>query len=268
METKINNFNGFDVRCVTQDDVVWFVAKDIVEAIGAAWNSVHSTKHIPEKWKGVYPIHPLTGSANKNPNPQDMVCLTEEGVNFYLFRSDKSAALPFQEWLAGEVLPSLKKHGGYNVGQELMSKEEYLSNALIVAKSVLDEKDGIISSQSEKINILEFANASYEQKLAMLKPKEDFYDSVNRATNKIDFKTFANKLISQATGKPLGRNTLLAQLRNLGILTTKNQPYQQFSHYFDVATYVANNQVVSTTFVKPNGITYLTKRLQDAKIVN
>ena len=52
METKINNFNGFDVRCVTQDGVVWFVAKDIVEAISAAWNSVHSTKHIPEKMEG------------------------------------------------------------------------------------------------------------------------------------------------------------------------------------------------------------------------
>ena len=263
METKINNFNGFDVRCVTQDGVVWFVAKDVVEAVGITVSG-GINKYIgavPDKWKGGKQISTIKGK-------QDLLCLTEEGVNFYLFRSDKPAALPFQEWLAGEVLPSLKKHGGYTVGQELMSKEEYLSNALIVAKSVLDEKDGIISSQSEKINILEFANASYEQKLAMLKPKEDFYDSVNRATNKIDFKTFANKLISQATGKPLGRNTLLAQLRNLGILTTKNQPYQQFSHYFDVATYVVNNQVVSTTFVKPNGITYLTKRLQDANIVN
>ena len=35
---------------------------------------------------------------------QDMLAFTEEGANFFLFRSDKPKALPFQKWLAGEVL--------------------------------------------------------------------------------------------------------------------------------------------------------------------
>ena len=92
METKINNFNGFDVRCVTQDDVVWFVAKDIVEAIGAAWNSVHSTKHIPEKWKGVYPIH-------TNGGIQKLVTITPEGAAYYLTRCLNPESKVILEWL-------------------------------------------------------------------------------------------------------------------------------------------------------------------------
>lgn len=42
-----------------------------------------------------------------------MLTLTEQGLYFFLGRSDKPAALPFQKWLAGEVLPSIRKTGGY-----------------------------------------------------------------------------------------------------------------------------------------------------------
>ncbi|MDL2267993.1 hypothetical protein LJC46_08425 [Desulfovibrio sp. OttesenSCG-928-G15] len=44
---------------------------------------------------------------------QRMLMLSEQGLYFFLARSDKPLALPFQKWLAGEVLPAIRKHGGY-----------------------------------------------------------------------------------------------------------------------------------------------------------
>ena len=257
MKQYTQNYQGFEVRCVEdENNVIWFVAKDIVAAVGADITNISkAVSHVPSKWSTRYPIPTAFGEKN-------MQCLSEEGVNFYLFRSDKPKALPFQEWLAGEVLPSLHKHGGYIVGQEQMTKEQYLASALIMAKSCMDEKDGIINEQTIKINVLEFTLASTETKLQMLKPKEDFFDAVNHAVNAIDFKTFAGMLISQATKKPYGRNTLLKDLRNHGILNAKNQPYQQYAHYFDVVTATKNNQLVTTTYVKPNGVTFISGKLK------
>lgn len=44
---------------------------------------------------------------------QEMLTLSEQGLYFFLGRSDKPRALPFQKWLAGEVLPAIRKTGKY-----------------------------------------------------------------------------------------------------------------------------------------------------------
>ena len=46
--------------------------------------------------------------------PQEMAVLTERGLYFFLGRSDKSKALPFQKWIAGDVLPAIRKTGSYS----------------------------------------------------------------------------------------------------------------------------------------------------------
>lgn len=61
---------------------------------------------VPEEWKMVRSVLTTFGT-------KDTICLTEQGLYFFLGRSDKPAALPFQKWLAGEVLPSIRKTGGY-----------------------------------------------------------------------------------------------------------------------------------------------------------
>lgn len=62
---------------------------------------------VPEEWKMVRSVLTTPGGT------QSMLTLTEQGLYFFLGRSDKPAALPFQKWLAGEVLPSIRKTGGY-----------------------------------------------------------------------------------------------------------------------------------------------------------
>lgn len=84
----------------------WFVGKDVALALGYCWNGAACFDHVPEEWKEVRTV--LTTRGEK-----EMVTLSEPGLYFFLGRSDKPAALPFQKWLAGEVLPSIRRCGRY-----------------------------------------------------------------------------------------------------------------------------------------------------------
>ncbi len=79
-----------------------FVAKDVALALGYQWSGIRNIQHVPEEWRGVESVSTPSGA-------QDMHVLTEQGLYFFLGRSDKPAALPFQKWTAGEVLPALRE---------------------------------------------------------------------------------------------------------------------------------------------------------------
>lgn len=93
------------VRVVDVNGEPWFVARDVCEALGYTWSGSRIS-HIPEEWKGMTSVVTPGGT-------QEMATLSEQGLYFFLGRSDKPAALPYQKWIAGEVLPSIRKTGGY-----------------------------------------------------------------------------------------------------------------------------------------------------------
>ncbi len=99
---------SFSVRVVTRDDEPWFVAKDVAEALDYIWKGSSTVGHVPDKWRGVYSVQTPSGM-------QDMLVISEQGLYFFLGRSDKPKALPFQKWLAGEVLPAIRKTGTYSI---------------------------------------------------------------------------------------------------------------------------------------------------------
>lgn len=90
----------------------WFVARDVAEALEYPETSLGQmntlTQSIPDDWKGHKPIMTLGGK-------QDHLCLAEPGLYWFLGRSDKPKALPFQKWIYGEVLPSIRKTGSYEL---------------------------------------------------------------------------------------------------------------------------------------------------------
>ncbi|MDC7969724.1 BRO-N domain-containing protein [Xylella fastidiosa subsp. multiplex] len=112
------NFHSHAVRVVMRDGNPWFVAKDVMDALDYAEtsNPARVTEHIPSEWKGVNPIHTLGGE-------QKLLCLAEPGLYFFLGRSDKPTALPFQKWLAGEVLPSIRKTGSYTATGTMVNED-------------------------------------------------------------------------------------------------------------------------------------------------
>ena len=100
-------FEDHLVRTIMDDGgEPWFVAKDVALALGYQWNGASRIAHVPEEWRGVTSVVTPFGE-------QEMLTLSEQGLYFFVARSDKPAALPFQRWLAGEVLPSLRRTGRY-----------------------------------------------------------------------------------------------------------------------------------------------------------
>ena len=103
----------FSVRTTQDaDGTMWFVGKDIAQCLEYSDASVSQPNNlfsaVPEVWKGYKRIMTPGGE-------QNMTCLTEQGVYFFLGRSDKAKALPYQMWIAGEVVPSLRATGSYSV---------------------------------------------------------------------------------------------------------------------------------------------------------
>ena len=91
------SFEGRELRVLHNDagDLL-FVAKDVAVALGyTSTNTKQLIEHVPTEWKGSNRIATPGGE-------QTMLTLTEQGLYFFLGRSDKPKALPFQKWLAGD----------------------------------------------------------------------------------------------------------------------------------------------------------------------
>lgn len=123
------SFESRSIRVLAVDGLPWFVAKDVAEALEYAESSnpARLFAHVPDEWKGVNPIHTPGGV-------QEMVTLSEHGLYFFINRSDKPKALPFQKWVAGDVLPAIRRTGHYGMPMPkaapetvTMTKDEYLA---------------------------------------------------------------------------------------------------------------------------------------------
>lgn len=100
------SFDSREIRVLTVNNEPWFVAKDVAEALEYTRFDSNLINHVPDEWKGMNPIRTPSGI-------QEMWCLSEPGLYFFLNRSDKPKALPFQKWAAGEVFPAIRKTGSY-----------------------------------------------------------------------------------------------------------------------------------------------------------
>ena len=119
MQNAIQVFSNkdFTVRTTRDEDgTVWFVARDVAEALEYSEESIKSVTNllapVPECWKGRKRIQTVERGE------QEMLCLTEQGLYFFLGRSDKPKALPYQMWVAGEIMPSLRETGSYSMKRD------------------------------------------------------------------------------------------------------------------------------------------------------
>lgn len=130
------NFQTNAVRTIAENGEIWFVAKDVLTALdySESSNPAKVTQNIPEEWKGVKLIHTLGGN-------QKLLMISEQGLYFFLGRSDKPKALPFQKWLAGEVLPSIRKTGSYAIQSRTIDKIQQGELSTLIAERFPSGKD-------------------------------------------------------------------------------------------------------------------------------
>lgn len=128
------SFGSIQVRTqVAEDGQIWLCARDVANALGyTSDNTAAIFAAVPEEWITRRQIAGVAGG-NGGEVVRDMLCVSEQGLYFFLGRSDKPKALPFQKWVAGEVLPSIRKTGRYET-----KPVNPLAQQLEVAKFILD----------------------------------------------------------------------------------------------------------------------------------
>lgn len=213
----MNNIKIFEnpefgsIRTVEVKNEPWFVGKDVAEILGYSNPRKAILDHVKENHKmdGVT----IRDSIGREQSP---VVIDEAGVYSLVMRSKLPKAEEFQEWVTSEVLPAIRKTGGYINGSEAMSDEEIMAKALMVAQKTIE-------ANKERINKL-------EGDTERMKPKEIFADAVAASDNTILIGDLA-KMIKQ-NGHPIGQKRLFEWLRENGYLIKRkgadyNSPTQK-----------------------------------------
>lgn len=169
--TDIQTFNNSEfgsIRSIEQNGEPWFVGKDVAEALGYSNTKDALAKHVDEqdKLQG-------DGVAFRDPlgREQHPTIINESGLYSLIFSSKLEGAQRFKRWVTSEVLPSIRKHGGYIAGQEQMTTEELMAKALDAAHKILEERNARIAQQDVHIAELTVANQ-------IAAPKAAYFDEL------------------------------------------------------------------------------------------
>ena len=197
-----------EIRTSVVNSEPMFCLSDICKSLGLSQPS-KVKERLNEK--GVRTIPTLTSGGEQN-----LLYINEPNLYKVIFQSRKESAERFTDWVTSEVLPSIRKNGGYISGQETLSDDELLSKALLVAHNKIAERDKIIEQKQARIE--------------QMKPKAIFADAVATSRTSILIGDLA-KLICQ-NGYQIGQKRLFEWLRNNGYLckrkgTQWNMPTQK-----------------------------------------
>ena len=206
-----------EIRVVEKEGQPWFVAKDVC-GILEIQNTTDATKRLDADEVTRFNLGGLTGETN---------LVNEYGLYSLILGSRKPEAKKFKRWVTHEVLPSIRKNGGYIANQESLTPEQIVAQALIVANNIIQEKDRLLAEQ---------------------KPKVEFFDTVANSKTALPMDRVAKVL-----DMGIGRNKLFELLRDKKILDRNNIPYQ---------TYVDRGyfRVVEQKYTKPTGETVVTTK--------
>ena len=145
-ELQIFNYNTHPVRTVERDGEPWFVLKDVCEVLGIS-HITDTAKRMDEDEVGQTEVIDSMGRS------QSTYVINESGLYNVILRSDKPEAKPFRRWVTSEVLPSIRRTGGYIQGQETLSPAELMAKALMVAQKTLSEREARISELTVDLEI-------------------------------------------------------------------------------------------------------------------
>jgi len=226
-----NNEEFGSIRTVQIDNEVWFVAKDLCDRLEYRNGSRDIERHVDEEDRQIIPL--LIGNQNRN-----VTVVNESGIYALVLSSKMPKARQFRRWVTSEVIPSIRKTGGYKLPQTM-------SEALRLYADEL-EKNALLVKENER-----------------MKPKEEFFDAVTDSKTAIPIGDVA-KILDMG----IGRNKLFEFMRDEKILMPDNRPYQRYidAGYFRVVEqkYDKNGEVCINikTLVFQKGIDFIRKRLE------
>lgn len=242
--TVFKNESFGEIRTLVINQEPWFVGKDIAIALGYSNSKKALSDHVDveDKQQG-------DGVTIRDPigREQHPTVINESGLYSLILSSKLPTAKQFKRWVTSEVLPSIRKTGGYIAGQENLSDSELMAKALLVAQRTIEERN---------------------KQIETMKPKALFADAVSGSDTSILVRDLA-KLLKQ-NGVDIGEKRLYKKLRDDGYLIkigeSKNTPTQKAMEMklFEIKESViivdGKSRVVKTTKVTGKGQTYFINR--------
>lgn len=137
-----NNEEFGEIRTITKDNEPMFCLMDICKALDMK-NPTMVASRLEDDEVTKFDLGSKRGETN---------FVTESGLYAVILRSDKPNAKKFRKWVTGEVLPSIRKNGGYIANQENLTPEQIVANALVVAQNIITQKDKQIEEMTPKAN--------------------------------------------------------------------------------------------------------------------
>lgn len=251
-DIQVFNCELGSIRVIIDNGEPFFMAYDLCQALEYKNGKDTINRIFGDVVVKCYPIIDRLG------REQNAKFLTEPQMYKLIMRSNAKNAEAFQDWICGDVLPSIRKNGGYIAGQENMSELEIIANALVVANNIIQQK----SKELEMVKALR----------AKEKPLVDFANKVASASNAISVRDFAKLLYDEKIR--IGQNNLFKWLRDNGYLMRDNMPYQKYidSGYFEIIeqTYETpyGTKVSLKTLVTGKGQIYFTEKLRNKSNIN
>lgn len=183
--------------------------------------------------------------------------LTESGVYKLIFKSKKKEAEKFQDWVTDEVLPQIRKTGGYIPIEAEMSEAEIMARALQISQRTIEQKDKLLKAKDEEI----------QRKSVELESKNKFINQIAVSQNSLKVEEVAQ--IASKEGIKIGRNQLWEKLREWKLIkkNSKYDPKQEYINrgYFEVVEGTKENSkgvfTYKTTRVLGKGQVYIINRL-------
>lgn len=183
-----NNDEFGEIRTFQLNDEPWFIASDVCKALEIV-NTTSALERLDDDEKSRFNLGLSGGESN---------CVNEYGLYTLILGSRKREAKEFKRWITHEVIPQIRKTGGYQLPQTF-------SEALQLA-----------ADQAKQIELLEKKNNE-------LIPKAEFFDAVTDSKTAISIGETAKVLDAG-----IGQNKLFAFLRDNNILKSDNTPYQRY----------------------------------------
>lgn len=233
--TTFNNPVFGKVRTLSIDNEPWFVGKDVAEALGYVKPENALAAHIEDIDKTTTLIQG-DGSNYKSKT----TIINESGLYSLILSSKLPTAKEFKHWVTSEVLPSIRKYGGYITGQENMSGDELMARAILFAQNKICE----LESKAQALN------AKIEEDA----PAVAFANDIANSKGAITFDQYTKSLFDHYEIKN-GRNRLFSLLREMGVLKSNNIPYQKYMEYgwFRVREVVKKDTVYNQTLIRGVG---------------
>ena len=183
-----NNPEFGQIRTITDNDGIYFVGKDVAEILGYANTQKAIRDHVDEEDK-------LTERIVLSGQNREVVTINESGLYSLVLSSKLPSAKRFKRWVTSEVLPALRRQGGYMLTGANETPEQIMARALKIADEALKRKDALIEE---------------------MKPKALFADAVGASDNTCLVGELAKML--RQNGVDIGANRLFKRLRNEGFL--------------------------------------------------